>query len=117
MIVDDEVMIQLATKTSLEQANYRTLIAKDGIEAIAIYAQHQQEINLVLIDIMMPSLDGLTAIRTLKKLNPQLKIIATSGLPTQGREALASGAQEFLAKPYTAADLLSTLSSLIINID
>ncbi|MBD2199662.1 MULTISPECIES: PAS domain S-box protein [Calothrix] len=113
MIVDDEVMIQLATKTSLEQANYRTLIAKDGIEAIAIYAQHQQEINLVLIDIMMPSLDGLTAIRTLKKLNPQLKIIATSGLPTHSREALAAGAQEFLAKPYTAADLFSTLSELI----
>ncbi|WP_242037851.1 response regulator [Tolypothrix sp. FACHB-123] len=115
MIVDDEVMIQLATKTSLEQANYRTLIAKDGIEAIAIYAQHQQEINLVLIDIMMPSLDGLTAIRTLKKLNPQLKIIATSGLPTHSREALAAGAQEFLAKPYTAADLLNTLSELIAN--
>lgn len=117
MIVDDEVMVQLATKTSLEQANYRTLVASDGLEAIAIYVQNQQEIHLVLIDIMMPSLDGLTAIRTLKKLNPQLKIIATSGLPTQSREALAAGAQEFLAKPYTAADLLSTLSSLIINID
>lgn len=113
MIVDDEVMIQLATKTSLEQANYRTLVASDGLEAIAIYAQHQQEINLVLIDMMMPSLDGLTAIRTLKQLNPQLKIIATSGLPNQSREALAAGAQEFLAKPYTAADLLSTLSELI----
>ncbi|BAY98253.1 multi-sensor hybrid histidine kinase [Tolypothrix tenuis PCC 7101] len=117
MIVDDEVMVQLATKTTLEQANYRTLVASDGLEAIAIYVQNQQEINLVLIDIMMPSLDGFTAIRTLKKLNPQLKIIATSGLPTQSREALAAGAQEFLAKPYTAADLLSTLSSLIINID
>ncbi|BAY95482.1 sensor histidine kinase [Tolypothrix sp. PCC 7601] len=116
MIVDDEVMVQLATKTSLEQANYRTLIANDGIEAIAIYAQHQQEINVVLIDIMMPSLDGLTAIHTLKQLNPQLKIIVTSGLPTHSRKALAAGAREFLAKPYTAADLLTTLSQLI-NID
>src|SRR5919202_1740077 len=75
LVVDDEDSIREVTKTLLETNDYRVLVASDGIEAIALYTQHKAEISAVLIDMMMPSMDGPTAIRVLKKINPQVKII------------------------------------------
>ncbi len=113
LIVDDEVSIQEITKTALENYNYKTLIAGDGIEAIALYAKHQHEINVVLMDIMMPNLDGLTAIRTLQKINPLIKIIAMSGLPANRERALEADVKTFLLKPYTILQLLQMLTEVI----
>ncbi|HEY9833281.1 MAG TPA: PAS domain S-box protein [Stenomitos sp.] len=115
LVVDDEAAIRETSKTSLEAYNYRVLTANDGIDAIALYAQHQQEISLVLIDMMMPLMDGSTTIRTLKKINPHIKIIAVSGLVPSTRltESKNSGAQAFLAKPYTTTDLLKTINEVI----
>jgi PAS domain S-box-containing protein len=115
LVVDDEAAIRETSKTSLETYNYRVLTANDGIDAIALYAQHQQDISLVLLDMMMPLMDGATTIRTLKKINPHVKIIAVSGLvsSTQLTESTNSRAQAFLAKPYTTTDLLKTINEVI----
>ncbi len=115
LIVEDESSIQQVTKASLEDCNYRTLTASDGIEAIALYAEHQTEISLVLMDIMMPSLDGLSAIRTLINLNPKVSVIAMSGLATNSQvmETLGSNVKAFLSKPYTMQELLNTLHEVM----
>jgi two-component system, cell cycle sensor histidine kinase and response regulator CckA len=115
LIVEDESSIQQVTKASLEDCNYRTLTASDGIEAIALYTEHQQEISLVLMDIMMPSLDGLSAIRTLINLNPKVSVIAMSGLATNSQvmETLGSNVKAFLSKPYTMQELLNTLHEVM----
>ncbi|GAB1538376.1 hypothetical protein NUACC21_10360 [Scytonema sp. NUACC21] len=60
LFVDDEDSICEVTKTMLETYGYKVLIAKDGIEAVALYAQYQKDISVVLIDMMMPSMDGQT---------------------------------------------------------
>jgi hypothetical protein len=65
LVVDDETAILEVTQATLETYSYRVLTASNGIEAIATYAQHQGEISLVIMDIMMPAMDGKTAIRTL----------------------------------------------------
>ena len=115
--MDDEPSIQDITKISLELHQYQTLIAGDGIEAIAIYAKNMDKISAVVMNIMLPSLDGLTAIRTLRKINPQVKIIATSGLISQNRseEVVESGADTFLPKPYTINELLLALHEVITS--
>lgn len=110
LIVDDEQSIREITKTSLENYNYRTLVASDGIEAISTYAERKEEISLVLMDLMMPNLDGLTAIQALQKMNPQVKVIATSGLPASYQQALAANIKTFLLKPYTIEKLLKALN-------
>ncbi|MBD2439730.1 response regulator [Nostoc sp. FACHB-110] len=114
LIVDDEPSIQEITRTSLETHHYKTLIASDGIEAIAQYAKHADKISVVLMDIMLPSLDGLTAIRTLQKINPQVKIIATSGLMSKTKlgEIMKTGVNKFLSKPYTVNELLLRLQEI-----
>jgi two-component system, cell cycle sensor histidine kinase and response regulator CckA len=115
LIVEDETAIQQVTSTALIDNHYRTLIASDGIEAIALYAERKQEIALVLMDIMMPSLDGLSAIRALQKLNPAVKVVAMSGLATHSQVTEASGdaVKAFLAKPYTMSELLDTLHQVL----
>jgi signal transduction histidine kinase/ActR/RegA family two-component response regulator len=114
LVVDDEEAICEIIKTTLETYNFRVVTARDGIEAITVYVQHKKEIDAVLIDIMMPSMDGATAIRTLQHINPQIKIIAMSGLVSN--EALAessgTGIQGFLTKPFSAGELLNTLERL-----
>ena len=115
LVVDDEAAIREINKASLEMYNYRVLTASDGIEAIALYAQYQEEISLVLIDMMMPSMDGVTTIRTLQKINPLVKIIAVSGLVSNAQlaQSAGSGVQGFLSKPYTAVDLLKTMNEVL----
>ncbi|MBD2302554.1 response regulator [Nostoc sp. FACHB-190] len=115
LIVDDEPSIQEITRTSLETHHYETLIASDGIEAIAQYAKNSNKISVVLMDIMLPSLDGVTAIRTLQKINPQVKIIATSGLIPKEKlgEITKMGVKKFLAKPYTVNELLLSLQEIL----
>ncbi|QLE54287.1 response regulator [Nostoc sp. TCL26-01] len=114
LVVDDEAAIRDITKTSLESHNYKAITASDGIEAIALYAEHRHEISLVLTDMVMPSMDGLTTIKTLQKINPQVKIIAVSGLATTDKVNTAHkmGVHAFLSKPYTANQLLQTISNI-----
>jgi len=115
LIVDDEPSIQEITRTSLETHHYKTLIASDGIEAIAQYAKNANKISVVLMDIMLPSLDGVTAIRTLQKINPQVKVIATSGLMPKDKlaEIMKMGVKKFLSKPYTVNELLLSLQEIL----
>lgn len=115
LVVDDETGIREVTKLSLETYNYRVLTASDGSEALAVYAQHQNEICVVLLDMMMPLMDGVITIMTLQKMNPLVKIIAISGLGSNEKIAATtgSGVQAFLPKPCTAKELLETLHHVI----
>jgi two-component system, cell cycle sensor histidine kinase and response regulator CckA len=115
LVVDDEPFILEITKASLESHNYQTLVACDGIEAISLYAQNKDQISAVLMDMMLPSLDGLTVIRTIQKINPLVKIIATSGLMSSNKLAAvaATGVKIFLSKPYTVKELLHVLQQLL----
>lgn len=115
LVVDDEAPIREIVQISLEEHNYRVLVASDGIEAIALYAQHKYQIGVVLLDMMMPAMDGATTIRTLQRLNPDVKIIAVSGLLASEQQANQAGIKTFLSKPYTAKDLLQVLQNILGN--
>ncbi|BAZ37862.1 PAS/PAC sensor hybrid histidine kinase [Calothrix sp. NIES-4101] len=114
LVVDDEDSIRDVTKASLESFNYQAITASDGIEAIALYAERCHEISVVVTDMVMPTMDGLTTIRTLQKINPGVKIIAVSGLASSEKIHAVSeiGVQAFLFKPYTAKQLLQAISTI-----
>lgn len=115
LVIDDEAAICEIIKTTLETYNFRVITAQDGIEAIATYVQYKDKINIVLIDIMMPSMDGITTIRTLQQMNPQVKIIAMSGLVSNEalRQSNNTDIQGFLTKPFSAGELLNILQSVM----
>jgi two-component system, cell cycle sensor histidine kinase and response regulator CckA len=115
LIVDDEPLIRYIIQTTLENYNYQTLVAENGSEAISIYSQNRDRIALAIVDMMMPAMDGLTVMRTLKKIEPNIQAIAISGSVIEDRveRILETGFKAFLAKPFTNQDLLTTLTSLL----
>ncbi|MBS4027416.1 MAG: PAS domain S-box protein [Ignavibacteriales bacterium] len=113
LIVDDEFSIREITKLTLEDHNYRVLLAGDGTEALAAFAENKKDIHLVLIDMMMPNLDGPATIKVLRKMNPEIKIIGASGLVEKGHLEQLSGVNEFLPKPYRAEVLLETIAGVL----
>ncbi len=117
LLVDDELPVLDITKQILENYGYRVLVAKDGVEAVAIFAQHQQEISLALIDMIMPIMDGVSTMRVLRTMQPNIKIIASSGLLT-GEKLVKTSAlktQSFLTKPFSTEQLLTTMSELLVK--
>lgn len=111
MVVDDEIFIRQVTSRTLESFGYKVLLAANGSEAITTYVEHQDEIALVLTDMMMPVMDGPSTIRTLKRLNPFIRIIGASGINAKSNvaRAVSAGADHFLTKPFTAETLLKTI--------
>jgi CheY-like chemotaxis protein len=113
LVVDDDAAVQLSTRSLLESHHYTVLSTNDGIEAIELYLQHQDEIKFVVLDIMMPRMSGIALIQRLTAINPTIKIIAMSGLPMNREPSLAAGAKVFLLKPYTLHELLRQLQTEI----
>ncbi len=113
LVVDDESAIREITKETLLAFGYKVLTANDGTEALALFAQRLNEVRCVITDMMMPFMDGPATIRALRKLAPQLKIIATSGLKANDKssEVAQLGVTTFLQKPYTAESLLKALAA------
>ncbi len=114
LVVDDEPAIRQITKSSLEAYNYRVLTASNGIEAVEMYAEYKSEINIVLLDMMMPELDGETTIQMLQKINPQVKIIAISGLVLNHKinDKSSQGVKAFISKPCTGKELLQAIGKV-----
>ncbi|HTO22374.1 MAG TPA: response regulator, partial [Spirochaetia bacterium] len=115
LVVDDEVSLRDITRQILESYGYKVLTAADGTEAVAKFVETKKDIRLVITDMMMPYLDGAATIRAIKKIDPEARFIATSGLMASeyAKEARGLGVQAFLAKPYTAEKLLHTLREVL----
>jgi PAS domain S-box-containing protein len=115
LIVDDEVAGRQLTKQTLEAFGYRVLVAADGAEAVAIYSLQKDRIAAVLTDMMMPVMDGPAAIEILLRINPDVRIVATSGLAVDARPARVARApvKYFLPKPYDSVALLRTLDLVL----
>lgn len=111
LFVDDEPELSLMVARILESSCYHAITAADGTEALGIYARSAREIDLVVTDMMMPYLDGAATIRALRKMAPQVKIIAVSGVPTDISSLEESGieADAFIAKPFTPGVLLTAI--------
>ena len=115
LVVDDEAAVREIARQILESYGYRVITAADGAEAVAIFAEKKGEILAVVTDMVMPSMDGAATVRALRKIDPGLRIIATSGLVVsdQSTSLVSLGIWEFLPKPYTADTLLETLGRVL----
>lgn len=110
LVVDDEESILQSTRAILETYHYRVLTANSGAAAITIFTQHHPEIAVVLVDMMMPDMEGIALIRVLQEKNPHVRVIAVSGLFAQYQAGLEFlGIKTHLNKPYITEDLLSSI--------
>jgi hypothetical protein len=114
LVIDDERLILKVTEEILQSYGYRVVTASNGKEGAAVYAQQLQDINAVLVDMMMPQMDGLATIQALRRMNPHVKILAMSGVPRDGgNDSVRAMAQNFLPKPFNAITLLKALWEIL----
>jgi len=110
LVIDDEDRILQSTRAMLEAYHYQVLTARSGVEAIATYVQHQAAIAIVLVDMMLPDMDGIAIIQILQEMNPHVRAIAVTGLLPQYQSSLeALGIKVHLHKPYTTEHLLTSI--------
>jgi PAS domain S-box-containing protein len=110
LLVDDELAVREMIKETLETYRYRVLTASDGSEALSLYLQNPSAIELVITDLMMPSMDGPDFIRALINRDPHIPVICISGLLSDKQPPFEeSSALEILQKPFTTERLLSAI--------
>ena len=111
LLVDDEETIRTLGAAMLASLGFTVLTAADGREALSIYAEHRDEIALVLLDLTMPHMDGEEAFRELRLLDPQVRVILSSGYAQADITArfAGKGLGGFVHKPYSLAELRERL--------
>jgi PAS domain S-box-containing protein len=115
VVADDEAPIREVIKVTLESHNYRVLAVSDGPSALACVAEHKPDVAVLLVDVMMPYMDGPATIRAAQRLKDPLRFIVMSGLMENDKvaEIPESARAAFLAKPFTTAQLLTTLRGVL----
>jgi PAS domain S-box-containing protein len=111
LLVDDEETIRALGERMLSRLGFRVLTAADGPEALSIYARHRDEISLVLLDLTMPHMDGEETFRELSRLDPEVRVVISSGYTEQDISSrfAGKGMAGFVQKPYSLAQLKEQL--------
>lgn len=117
LLVDDEEVIIDVGREIMEMLGYQVMVARSGREAIEIYGLKGAEIDLVILDMIMPELGGKETFDVLKTMNPGVRTIFSSGysINKKIKDIMASGVCAFLQKPFTIEDLSSKIKSVIGN--
>ena len=115
LLVDDEEMIIDIGTQVLKKLGYEVLTARHGREAIEVYQQNRQKVAMVVLDLIMPVMGGKETYDRLKEIDPQVKVLLSSGysLDGQATEVLKRGCDGFIQKPFSMTDLSRKLRQII----
>jgi PAS domain S-box-containing protein len=115
LLVDDEDMIIDACEQLLEEMGYKVLIAKDGKDAIKVYKKNKDEIDMVILDMIMPDMGGGETYDKLKEINPKIKVLLASGYSIDGQasEILDRGCNGFIQKPFQMENLSHKIKEVL----
>ena len=114
LVVDDEASVRSITAQVLSAYGYRVITAANGAEAVAEFARRPQDIAAVLTDMMMPVMDGACTMRALQTIDPNVKLLAASGLDTSADlSSDIPAAAAVLPKPFRAETLLLALRQVL----
>jgi len=114
LFVDDEEPVREILREALEQAGYTVLTAADGAEAVALYARQSDHPAAVVLDMHLPVMDGVTTLHALSRIDPRVRVVATSGLGENEMLAKQAGALAFVPKPFTIDNLLYALQAALV---
>ena len=117
LFVDDEEMVLEVGERFLKVIGYHVLTAREGGEAIEIYKKHGDNIDLVLLDIIMPCMKGGEVFDRLKEINPDIKVLLSSGYSIDGEasQILGRGCSGFIQKPFDMNQLSQTIGTILSN--
>jgi len=115
LIADDEEVIVSMLTAHLKNLDCTVLHAKDGEETLKLLLEHKAEIDLIILDINMPVMDGQAAYHKIKEISPDIKVLVSSGYGQDGiaQKMLDSGAQGFIQKPFSLEDISAKINEVL----
>ena len=115
LLVDDEEMIIEVGQEILQEMGYKVFLARTGREAVEVYKDNRQEIDMVILDMIMPDMGGGEAYDKMKEIHPGVKVLLSSGYSVEGQasEILARGCNGFIQKPFSAKQLSQTIRQIL----
>jgi CheY-like chemotaxis protein len=115
LVADDEESVRALARSFLERIGFRVMTAVDGREALELYKKHGREIRLVVLDMTMPHMDGEACFLALRELNPDAKVVLTSGYSEQEVVAhfVGKGLAGFVQKPYKMGLFLEKIRDIL----
>ena len=116
LVIDDEEMIRTLSEKILQRASYDVLTAETGAEAISIYKNNSSEIDLLIIDMQLDDMNGFEILEEIRKLDPEIPGIISSGNNYQLKDIPESIRNNisFLQKPYRSQTLTELVNSLVV---
>ncbi|MBI5584980.1 MAG: response regulator [Deltaproteobacteria bacterium] len=117
LLVDDEKLIIEVGQALLTSLGYRVLTAESGLEALKRYGEEQESVDLVILDLILPEMDGGEIFDRLRELNPQVKVLLSSGYSIDGQatQILERGCQGFIQKPYSLQELSLKIREILTS--
>jgi PAS domain S-box-containing protein len=115
LIVEDETLLREMLRPLIESYGYTVLMAHDGQQALEVYSKYQKEIAVVFTDMGLPKMTGIEEFTMLKEINPQVKVIFSSGFLSQDdkSELFKKGAKGFIQKPYKPDEVLAIIRKVL----
>ncbi len=113
LLIDDEEEIRIATKELLEAEGFKVYTAGDGAEGINIYREHRDEIDLIILDLNMPKMSGKETLAQLLLLNPNVKVIISTGYITESEKEEVGGVAGFIEKPFDINKLVKVIGEIL----
>ena len=115
LVVDDELRMRKLIRDFLKQKNYRIIEAEDGEKALTVFHENKNRINLVLLDVMMPKLDGWSVLRQIRQMNQDVPVIMLTARAEEQDELFGFelGVDEYITKPFSPKILVARVEAIL----
>ena len=117
LLVDDQEMVLEVGKKMLQKLDYTVFVARSGPEAVDIFSKKQNKIDLVILDMRMPNMNGGVVYDRLKKISPDVKVLISSGYIENNsiRDLMNKGCEGFIQKPFSLQELSERIKDILVN--
>lgn len=115
LLVDDEQIIRVAGQGILMKLGYKVLLAENGRQALDVFTSHKEELTLVIIDMIMPEMNGKECFYALRKISPEIPVLLASGFTKDAdlQELKAAGLNGFIKKPYSISEISWIIADIL----
>ena len=114
LVVDDDSLVRDSVVLVLESLGFCTYEASNGLEALRIFDERRESIDLVLMDLDMPVMDGVNAICRMRKIDPRMKVVIASALVGELASNHSELANDTISKPFSVAALVAVIDSVLM---
>ncbi len=115
LIVDDEQSVRSVAERLFRLLGYNPILAESGITAVELFREQSEKIDIVVLDLVMPGMDGMATFRLLKEIDPEVKVLVSSGYSINGQagDVLEMGALGFIQKPFFIENLVGAIRNIL----